>query len=330
MTTILDFEIGPVGFGLMGLTRPGGPISQEEAFSAMDAALKYGSTYWNGGEFYGTPERNTLHLLNEYFTKNPEKASQVLLAIKGGRTPGALDFDGSEKGVMRSVNECLRVLDGKKTLDIFECARVDPDTPIETTIGILAKCVRQGKIKGIGLSEVKAETIRRAAKVHPIAQVEVELSLWTTDILRNGVAHTCAELGIPILAYAPLSRGGLTKEVSEKSAEELPPHLKIFPRFQGETLEANKRLTKEVDKLAAKKGCTTPQLAISWIRSLSGRHGLGVIIPLPGAEKEEWIRENTTEIKLTPEELKELDEIVNKVPIQGMRYGGVIERLNEG
>lgn len=330
MTTVLDFEIGPVGFGLMGLTRPVDPIPQEQAFSAMDAALKYGSNYWNGGEFYGSPERNSLHLLNEYFSRSPEKSSQVLLAIKGGRTPGTLDFDGSEKGVMRSVNECLRVLDGKKALDIFECARVDPNTPIEETIAVLAKCVEEGKIKGIGLSEVKAETIRRAAKVHPIAQVEVELSLWTTDILRNGVARTCAELGIPIMAYAPLSRGGLTKEVSEKSADELPPHLKIFPRFQGKMLDANKRLTREVDKMAARKGCTTPQIAISWIRSLSGRNGLGTIIPLPGAEREEWIRDNTTQVDLTLQELEELDDIVRKVPIEGMRYGGPIERLNEG
>lgn len=330
MPTVLNHKIGTTGYGLMGLTRPLDPPPKQEAFAAMNAALDCGANYWNGGEFYGTPDRNTLHLLNEYFTQYPEKASKIILAIKGGRTPGTFDFDGTERGVMRSVTECLRVLDGKKSLDIFECARVDPNTPIEETISVLANCVRQGKIKGIGLSEVKADTIRRAAAIHPIAQVEVELSLWTTNILHNGVAKTCAELGIPILAYAPLSRGGLTKSVTDKSADEMPHHLKIFPRFQGEALEANKRLTKEVAKLAERKGCSTPQIALAWIRSLSGRNGLGTIIPLPGAEKEEWVAENCSEIHLSPEELKELEEIVARVPVQGLRYGGEIEKLNEG
>ena len=292
----MQIQIGPIGYGLMGLTRPTDPPSQSQAFAAMNAALGGGANYWNGGEFYGTPDRNSLHLLNEYFTKFPENASKVLLCIKGARIPGALGFDGSEKGVRRSVDECLRVLDGKKELDVFECARVDPNTPIEETIGVLAKYVQEGKIKGIGLSEVRAETTRSAAKVHAIAQVEVELSLWSTNILHNGVAHACAELGIPIIAYAPLSRGGLTKSVSDKSADELPEHLRVFPRFQGDVLEANLRLTKEVEKLAEKKGCSSPQIALAWIRSLSGRNGLGAIIPIPGAEREEWVKENCTEI----------------------------------
>ena len=329
MTTILNHKVGPVGYGLMGLTRPVDPPSQEQSFAAMNAALECGCNYWNGGEFYGTPERNTLHLLNEYFTKYPEKASQVLLTIKGGRTPGKFEFDGTAKGVRRSVDECLRVLDGKKTLDIFECARVDPNTPIEETIRVLAELVREGKIRGIGLSEVKAETIRRAAKAHPIAHVEVELSLWSTNTLHNGVADVCAELGIPLMGYAPLSRGGLSGSLP-KSTEELPPHLKIFPRFQGDALKTNLRLTEEVSKIAKKKGCLNPQLAISWVRGLSQSDGRGVIIPIPGAEREEWVRENVQNINLTEEDIKDLTEIARRMPIAGERYGGEVEKLNDG
>jgi pyridoxine 4-dehydrogenase len=331
MTTILNHKIGPVGYGLMGLTRPVDRMSFEDCFAAMDAAFASGANYWNGGEFYGTPDANSMHLLNAYFTKHPEKASQILLCIKGNRTPGTTIFDGTEKGVRRSVDECIRVLDGKKQLDIFECARVDPETPIEETIGVLAQLIKEGKIKGIGLSEVKADTIRRAVKVHPIAQVEVELSLWSTDILHNGVAATCAELGIPIIAYAPLSRGGLSGTLQQNTtSSDLPEHLRRFPRFQEDALKANLQLTDEVAKLAKQKGVAVPQIAIAWVRAQSCRNGLGVIIPVPGAEKPEWVVQNCADVTLTEEELQQLEDITQKIPIKGQRYGGVELKFNEG
>jgi len=175
----------------------------------MRTALTEGAVFWNGGELYGTPERNSLHLLAEYFTKYPDDASKVVLSIKGGTLPGSVIHDCGRENVRRSIDECLRVLDGKKFLDLFECARVDPNVPIEETIGYIAEYVKEGKVGGISLSEVSAKSIRRAHKVHPIAAVEVELSLWQTEILENGVAETCAELGIPIVAYSPLGRGFL-------------------------------------------------------------------------------------------------------------------------
>lgn len=313
----------------MGLTRPDPPISKEDTFLAMNAALDNGANYWNGGEFYGTPERNSLHLLNEYFTEYPEKASKIILAIKGARVPGALVWDGTEHGVRRSVDECLRILDGKKSLDIFECARVDPNTPIEDTVRALGLLVEEGKIRGIGLSEVKEETIRRAAKVHPITQVEVELSLWSPDILYNGVARTCAELDIPIIAYAPLSRGGLVANLAEKP-DDLPPHLQRYPRFHGDALLANIRLTQAVQQLATTLGRTVPQVAIGWVRAQSGRNGNGVIIPIPGAEKPEWVAENCEDITLTEEALRTLDGILSRVPIQGARYGDADGQFSEG
>lgn len=331
MATILNRQINPVGFGLMGLTRPGAPMPQEQAFAAMNAALEHGANYWNGGEFYGTPERNSLHLLNEYFTRYPEKASKVTLAIKGARVPGpgVVAWDGSKKGVRRSVNECLRILGGKKSLDIFECARVDPNTPIEETITALGLLVKEGKIKGIGLSEVKEDTIRRAAKVHAITQVEVELSLWSPNILHNGVARACAELQIPIIAYAPLSRGGLVATLPEDS-QDLPPHLQRYPRFQGEALAANRRLTQQVQELATRLGYTVPQVAIGWVRAQSGRNGNGVIVPLPGAEKPEWVAENCKVIELKEEDLRILDDIMNRNSITGARYADADNRYSDG
>ena len=183
------------------------PLTFEHSCTVMRTALERGSNLWNGGEFYGSQDRNSLHLLNEYFTKFPEDAGKIVLSIKGGMKPGQMIPDGSEENVSRSIDDCLRLLDGKKFLDIFECARTDPNVPIETTIEAIAKYVKSGKIGGISLSECGAPTIRRASRVHRISAVEVEFSLWATEILTNGVAQACAELDIPIIAYSHSEEG---------------------------------------------------------------------------------------------------------------------------
>ena len=138
------------------------PPPTEQCFETLNTTLELGSNFWNAGELYGTPDYNSLHLLNKYFTQYPEKASQVVLSIKGGLKVGALVPDGSEANIRRSVDECLRLLDGKKSIDIFQCARQDPHTTVEQTVTILAQLVKEGKIGGIGLSEVDGATIRRA------------------------------------------------------------------------------------------------------------------------------------------------------------------------
>lgn len=136
--------------------------SQEQCFATMNTALTHGANFWNAGELYGTPDYNSLHLLHSYFTAHPDKADDVVLSIKGGLKPGMLMPDGSEENIRRSVDECLRVLDGTKKIDIFECARQDPNTDVENTMRVLAQFVKEGKIGGIGLSEVGEDTIRRA------------------------------------------------------------------------------------------------------------------------------------------------------------------------
>jgi pyridoxine 4-dehydrogenase len=295
----------------------------------MRASLTTGANFWNGGDFYGTPERNSLHLLNEYFTKYPEDAERVVLSIKGGLIPGEMRMNCSPENVRRSVDECIRLLDGRKSLDIFECARVDPNIPIEETIRSLAELVNEGKIKGIGLSETSAETIRRAHKVHPIAAVEVELSLWATDILRNGITTTCAELGIPIVAYSPLAKGALTGLI--KNSADIPEgdHRKHLPKFQDDVMAANLRVTHEVEKLAEKKGVTKAQVAIGWVKALSGSSGMPIIIPVPGATTEERVLENGREVNLTQEEMKEIERILKGNEVKGARYWGAVATLSE-
>ena len=291
----------------------------------MRAALAAGANLWNGGEFYGPPQSNSLHLLNAYFTKYPEDADKVVLSIKGGFVPGSFIPSGDKAGIKRSVENCLKILDGKKKIDIFECGRVDPNVPIEETVGHLAEFVKAGKIGGIGLSETAAATIRRAASVHPIVAVEVEYSIFATDIRHNEVASTCVELGIPIVAYSPLSRGLLTGK--KMSPDDLTEAEKNWPRFQGENFLKNLELVKAINKVAEEKGCTPAQFAIGWVKAQSGSAGFPTIIPIPGATTVSRVEENMKDVPVTSAEFNEINKIIATIPVQGGRYPKSLEHL---
>ena len=291
----------------------------------MKTALDSGANFWNGAEFYGPPNANSLQLLNHYFMKHPEDKDKIVLSIKGGM--GAAGPDCSRQGIKNSIENCLKILDGKKSIDIFKCARVDPKVDIEESIAAIADYVKAGKIGGVGLSEVNAKTIRRAHAVHPIAAVEVEFSLFSTDLKDNGVGATCAELGIPIIAYSPLSRGFLTGQV--RSRDDIPngDFRKALPRFQPGVFDENLKLVDEIEKISKRKGVTPPQTAIAWVRAQSERNGLPIIIPIPGATKPARVVENLAQIKLNDSELAEIEEVLNKIPISGERYGGPLAKL---
>ena len=286
----------------------------------MKAALKSGANLWNGGELYGRPDANSLHLLNRYFTKYPEDADKVIISIKGSVSPTKKGPDNSEKNIQRSIDECLKVLDGKKFLDLFEPARQDPNVPLEETMNAMARYVKEGKLGGISLSEVTADQIRSAEKFHKIAAVEVEMSLQSPDVLYNGVAKTCAELDIPLVAYSPLGRGLLTATLSKPEDMDKGDIRRHLPRFQPGNMEKNFAMGLEVQKVAKAKGCTPAQVALAWVRSHGGKDGLGTIIPIPGSTTEERAIENATEVTLSDEELKELEEIMQKVVVAGSRY----------
>jgi pyridoxine 4-dehydrogenase len=261
-----------------------------------------------------------LQLLNRYFTKYPEDASRVILSVKGCFDLATLTPEGSPEGVRKSVDNVLRILDGKKKVDIFECARVDRNTPIETTISTLAEYVKEGKIGGIGLSEASAQTIRKAHTVHPIAAVEVEFSLWSTEIKSNGVASTCAELNIPIVAYSPLGRGFFTGEI--KSPNDFPEgdFRRHMDRFQPDVFYKNMELVDKVKAIAERKGCTPAQLALGWVRAHNGKEGMPTIIPIPGATTAERIVENMKEVELSEADMAEIDKMLESITVLGGRY----------
>lgn len=307
---------------MMGLTWRPQPAPEEQAFKAMRAALANGCNLWNGGEFYGPPEFNSLTLLEKYFTKYPEDADKVVISIKGGLNANMAP-DGSPEGVRRSVDNCLKLLNGKKKLDIFECARVDKNTPIEVTLKVLdEEYVKTGKIGGIALSEISAATVERAVKVTKIVAAEVEVSLWATDIFSNGVAQACARHNIPVVAYSPIGRGMLSGQITKP--EDIPDgdFRKTLPRFNGENFAKNLELVRELEKIAKKTGCTPAQLAISWVKSLSERDGNPQIIPIPGASSPARVEENAKDVNLSKEDIAEIESILQSFTVAGGRYGG--------
>lgn len=312
----------PANFCLLGLTWRAEPCPQEQAFEAMRAALKNGCNFWNGGEFYGVPEYNSLVLLNRYFEKYPEDADKIVLSVKGAAgarlEKGA---DGSPEEIRRSLDTILSQLGGRKKLDLFECARRDPRVDMEVTFGEIQKYIDAGKLGGISLSEVSADTIHKAVKITKVKAVEVELSLFSTEPLDDGIVAACKQYDIPLIAYSPLCRGLLTGTFN--SVDDLPEddHRRhMYPRFQGENFKHNLTLAQRVKEMAAKKGITSTQFAVAWLLTLSDRPDMPTIIPIPGATTVDRVNENSKVIKLDQDEMAAIDEILAKMDVKGARY----------
>ncbi|OKL59505.1 hypothetical protein UA08_05149 [Talaromyces atroroseus] len=309
------------GLGLAGFTNLSPQIPDEQAFKVLKAALTAGVTLWNAADFYGPPEATSLHLMNRYFTAYPEDADKVVLCVKSGvRQMSTFLMDCSAPALRDFVDNALKILDGKKKIDIFGCARVDPAVPVEESIRALAKLKMEGKIGGIQLSEVKADTIRRAAVVEKIDMVEAEISLWATDVFKNGVAEVCAELGIVLVAHSPLAGGMLTGKI--KSLDDMSPndHHRRFPRWHPENFAKNMLLVEALERFAEQKGCTMPQLALTWIKIQSGKPAMPYIVPIAGTKSEARLQDNLHGVDLTDEDLEELDAVLEKHPVVGARY----------
>lgn len=194
-------EVGPIGYGLMGLTwYPTTQSTDDEKIAVMKAALEAGATAWNGGVFYGTPENNSLTLMNKYFTKYPEDVKRVKsINIKGGMRP-PFTLDNSPEYTRESVENSIALLGGKARINLWEMARRVTQREYLDSLRVLDGFVKEGKIDGVSLSEINANTIRQAVKITKVAAVEVEISLAQHEVLGNGVAEACAEFGIPIFA----------------------------------------------------------------------------------------------------------------------------------
>lgn len=267
--------------------------------------------------FYGPPTSNSLHLLKHYFTANPEDASRVVLSMKGAYNGATHVPDCRPESIRAAVDEALNVLAGTKSIDLFSCARVDPKVPIETSVATLVELIKEGKIGSYGLSEVNPATIRRAHAVHPVAAVEIELSLFSREAIdKGGVTETCHELGIPVVSYSPLDRGWLTGQL--KTRADLPEgdYRHHLPRFQPGAFEKNVKLAETVEKVAQAKGCTAPQVAIAWARQQG-------TLPIPGVTKLDKVVENCKAVTLNETELAELQKGLDGTEVVGHRYAEI-------
>ncbi|KAI8946307.1 NADP-dependent oxidoreductase domain-containing protein [Xylaria longipes] len=322
---IVEKDVKDIGYGLMSLHLPREkPISDDERIAMIKAAIDAGATFLNGGEFYGSLQENSLSLLKRYFEKYPEDANKVVIGIKGGmRIP--LSVDNSPEYTRESIENCLKLIGDKGKIDMWEMARRSTQEDYIKSLRVIDEYVKQGKIGGVTLSEVNVNTIRQAAKVVKVVGVEIELSLFNTEPLHNGICAACAELDIPIFAYSPLGRGFLTGKA--KKPEDLYALFRQMPRLQGENFNANLKLVEKVKEWAAKKGCTPAQFSINWLVALSKRPGMPKIIPIPGAASLERIKENIHEVELTDADMDEVDVFLEEFNPHGDRFSETLAKL---